>query len=42
MIQILIIIGLVIGIVLVWVLFLYGWALVRAIKGFFKRRRNRG
>jgi hypothetical protein len=40
MIQILIIIGLVIGIVLVWVLFLYGWHFVRAIKGFFKRRRK--
>jgi hypothetical protein len=42
MIQILIMIGLVIGIVLVWVLFLYGWALIKAIKSFFKRRKKVG
>jgi hypothetical protein len=42
MLEIIIMIGLVIGIVLVWVLFLYGWHFAKAIKGFFKRRRNRG
>lgn len=42
MIEIIIMLVLIIGIVLVWVLFLYGWALIRAIKKLFKRRFRRG
>lgn len=32
--------GLILGIVLVWVLFFYGWHLIKAIRNWFKRRRG--
>jgi len=42
MIQIIILIGLVLGIILVWMLFFYGWHVIKAFKNWFKRRRKRG
>jgi hypothetical protein len=42
MISFIIFIGLILGIVLVWVAFLYGWYFVRGVKNWFKRRRKGG
>ncbi len=40
--QIIMMVGIILGIVLVWMLFFYGWHVVKAIKNKFKRRKRRG
>ena len=39
--QVIMFLGLIIGIILVWVLFFYGWHVIKGLKAWFKRRKGR-